>query len=629
MTLKKMKLMNSPRLYVTPEIAENLPKKLHSPYLKSVAEQVIKDADKLLRTKPLKESVRPTYQQGTRLINTRLQCLTTAWVLTKKRSYIQSALKHLQGLTEWNQISCEARVDTPPETILPFCLSYGELSSTIGLMYDLFRAKLTDEEKKVVFNFLDKFLMKAAINCLDNPPWWANKSWSNWNGVCAGGIGIMALSFYDDYKDSQKLIDFVEKSLGEYFKSYIENGGGCHEGTGYWNYGMTYAMRYLLSWENATGKKHPALAIKEIGKSLFFPLDFDGITFGDNDGWGPMAFFFLLSKRLRKYKAIVNAAARLPEKSSQGKQAIASGNLLYAADVIPSVEKMRKLKREHMKKKVPVARVYDGMDWAALADDETYPSMRLALRGGSSEVQGHGMLDLLSFRCRVNGELMITDQQDGGYMPSTFTKRGNDLYGRSIASKSTLFVDGLGCAPNSTCDKTEVIKDKGIIGIRIDASSIFLPRWKKSMFIGRLVLMVDSSYWLVIDQVTSNRISNKHWMEARLHTMAENSSTRNSISLKSGKERMQITFASLNDGVLRESTGMPSQPQIPQTKIYRWMSKDCYADNLQVTALNPGNKKLGLNVSSGEKQGYCIEISSPGKRKRIINLTSNLKLKKK
>ena len=22
--------------------------------------------------------------------------------------------------------------------------------------------------------------------------WWANKQWSNWNGVCAGGMGIMA-----------------------------------------------------------------------------------------------------------------------------------------------------------------------------------------------------------------------------------------------------------------------------------------------------------------------------------------------------------------------------------------------------------------------------------------------------
>jgi hypothetical protein len=97
------------------------------------------------------------------------------------------------------------------------------------------------------------------------------------------------------------------------------------------------------------------------------------------------------------------------------------------------------------------------MDWAALADDEAFPTLRMAVRGGSSEIAGHGMVDLLSFRCRVNGELMITDQQDGGYMDTTFTRRGHEVYGRSAESKSTLFVDGLGCNTNVVCDKTQVV----------------------------------------------------------------------------------------------------------------------------------------------------------------------------
>jgi len=285
------------------------------------------------------------------------------------------------------------------------------------------------------------------------------------------------------------------------------------------------------------------------------------------------------------------------------------------------------VKAEHKKKKVPVANIYKGMDWAALADDEAYPTMRLALRGGSSEVQGHGMLDLLSFRCRINGELMITDQQDGGYMATTFSKRGNDIYGRSAASKSTLFVDGIGCAQNVECEKTEVVKGKGILGIRINASGIYLPRWRKNLFIGRLVLMVDSSYWLVIDQVTSPKVSDQHWMEARFHTIAENTPGKNSVTLKSGKERMYMTFASLNEGELRESTGMPSQPHIPQTKIYRWMSKAPYSDNLQVTALNPGTGKIALNVCTEQNKGYVIKVSSPGTTTRSIQLTKDLKLR--
>ena len=68
---------------------------------------------------------------------------------------------------------------------MPFCLSYGELAHTTGLMYDLWRPEMTDTERQVFMGVFDEFLLKAALNCLTNPPWWANKEWSNWNGVCA------------------------------------------------------------------------------------------------------------------------------------------------------------------------------------------------------------------------------------------------------------------------------------------------------------------------------------------------------------------------------------------------------------------------------------------------------------
>ena len=165
-------------------------------------------------------------------------CLTTAWSLTKEAKYRKAAMKHLANILSFNQISCEANRTIPASVDMGFCLSYGEWACTIGLMYDLFRRELTDEEKNVFFAVLDRFLMKAALQCVERPMWWANTEWSNWNGVCSGGMGVMALAFYDDLPAARKLIPFVEKSLGEYFKSYIHNGGGCREGTGYWNYGM-------------------------------------------------------------------------------------------------------------------------------------------------------------------------------------------------------------------------------------------------------------------------------------------------------------------------------------------------------------------------------------------------------
>ena len=628
--MKKLKLTEWPRLYYGKDMALNLKDKLHTPHLQAEAAQVLSDADYLVRMKPLAEGEAESYMHGSRMVATHLRCLTTAWLLTREPKYRKAAIRHLANILNWNHISCVARDNTPPDAHLEYCLEYGGQSAAIGIMYDLFRPDITPEEQQVFFDVLDKFHLKEALVAVDNPPWWANTEWSNWNGVCCGGMGILALAFYGDWPECEKLIPFVEKSLGEYFKSYIKNGGGCHEGTGYYNFAMMYAMPYLLSWESATGKKHPAFEIKELAKSLHFPLDFNGITFGDNDGWGVSGFFFLLTERLRQPRAAIRGASYLQgELTAPFKRKrldrFSGGHLLYASDCIPSAETMELAKRAHAEKKQPVARVYEGLGWAAMADDEAFPSLRLSARGGSSTITGHGMLDLLSFKCMVNGERFIVDQA-GGPGSVAYTKRGHHLYDRAAASKSTLFIDGLGCMENATCDATEVVKSKDLRGIRIDGSHVYLVRWQKH-FIGRLILMVENSYWLVIDRAFHPNSAEGHFMEARFHTFAETRSGKDWVALKSGKERMTMSFASLEKGILQESRGMPSGPA-EQTSIFRWMSTEQFQDNVLVTALNPGGKRLGVKVHRDTRRGYAVDVSGPNGYGRTIRVSAELKLRK-
>jgi len=579
---------------------------------------------------PIAEGEAVTYMEGTRTIGTHWQCLTAAWVLTHDPKYRKAAIRHLGNILNWNQISCIARHNTPPDEELQFCLTYGEHCAHIAEMYDFFRPDITPREQQVFFDVLDKFYLEAALRCLDDPPWWAHKIWSNWNGVCSGGMGMMALAFYEDRPECRTLIPFVEESLGEYFKSYIQNGGGCHEGTGYWNYAMMHAMPYLLSWESATGGKHPAFTIKELGKSLHFPLDFTGITFGDNDGWGPGRFFFMLARRLNQPKAAIRAAAYLPQtvdvvphRKRDRLARVSTGDLLYAADHVPTTDELVRLRKVHTAQKKPVARVYKGLGWAAMADDEAFPSLRVSARGGSSEITGHGMLDLMSFKCMVNGERFITDQA-GGPGSVAYTKRGHHLYDRSAASKSTLFVDGLGCMENVVCDATEMVKSKDLLGIRIDGSHIYLVRWRDH-FVGRLLLMVENRYWLVIDRAFHSNSAAGHLMEARFHTFAECKAGRNWVSLKSGKERMTMTFAALNRAVMQESRGMPTSPA-EQTTVFRWMSVEQYQDNVLVTALNPGGR-LRVKVRRDTRKGYAIDVTGPNGYERTIRISPRLKLR--
>ncbi|MBT7699711.1 MAG: hypothetical protein HN700_05390 [Verrucomicrobia bacterium] len=620
-----LKLKASPRLWVSEDTALNLKDKLHTPYMQSEAKRILEDADWLVEAKPIAPGEARSNQQGTRAIASHLQCLTSAWVLTHEPKYRAAAIRHLGNLLTWNQVSCEANPSMPHDRQMFFCLSYGEHAADIALMYDLFRPDITPEEQKVFFDVLDRFYLKEALRCVEHPPWWANKQWSNWNGVCAGGMGMMALAFYDDRPECREIIPFVEKSLGEYFKSYIKNGGGCHEGTGYWNYGMHYAVRYLLSWEQATGQEHPAFKIKELGMSLHFPLDFTGITFGDNDGWHPTGMFFMLAKRLNQPEAALRAAAYLRERGGAAPKErrrlsrVAIGDNLYAADVIPIAAEMATLRETHTQQKYPVARVYKGLGWAALADDSAFPTLRLAARGGSSQITGHGHLDLLAFKCMVNGERMIVDQAGGGYNSVTFTGFGHHLYGRSAAAKSTLFVDGLGCRENAVCDVTEVVSETGLLGIRIDGSNIYLPQWRRG-FIGRLFLMVENRYWLVIDAAPGHR------MESRFHTYADTTRGSDWVSLKRGEEQLMMTFATLGGGVMQESRGMPTAPG-RQTQIFRWISKGASHNSLQVTALNPGSEKLGLELRKDKGGVLVIKVSGADGYQRTVRVTRELKLK--
>jgi len=341
-----------------------------------------------------------------------------------------------------------------------------------------------------------------------------------------------------------------------------------------------------------------------------------------------------VAERLKEPKAALAAATYFNKPSARKKNQkdknqdrknlkyVERGEMLYVANQIPTDEEMVKLKKQHENKPAPVARVYDGLGWAALADDIAYPKIRLAARGGSSEVSGHGMVDLLSFRCRVNEELMITDQPQSGYLAPTFTRRGTDLYERSAASKSTLFVDGLGCYTNMKCDVTEVVQKKGVSGIRIDGSHIYLPRWKDK-FIGRLFLLVENSYWLVIDRLFEPNPAESHYLEARFHTLAYERSGRDWVKLKSGKERMTMSFSGLGKGSMQQSLGMPSAPHVTQSTIMRWMTSEPSHDLMLVTAMNPGAKKLGLEV---KKIGnvFQINVSKPDGKSRRIRLNTDL-----
>jgi hypothetical protein len=653
--MRTMQLKPHPRLYIDPDTVNNLNHKLHSSYLQEVADDVMADADRLVDAE-----VRDTdpgdrsYQWPMRDIDLQLEYLTTAWMLTKDSKYRDAAMRHLANILEFPHISCKADRNTPANAKMWWCLSYGQIGFRVGMMYDLFRQDMTPEERQVFFALLDRWLMPEALAAVADPPWWAGKPWSNWNGVCAGGMGVMALAFYDDHPDARQLLPFVERSVGAFIDGFRENGGGFAEGVSYYVFGTEFVSRYLLSWENATGKKHPAFEVEEFGKSLNWALDFHSISFGDGGNWGPTAFFFKIADRMDLPKTRLQGAMYFEARDRVGwpqkKWAVKERHyveVLYAADAIPTAEELEQRMAERADNKVPVARVYSPMGWAAIADDDTFPDLRMVVRGGSSEIRGHGMVDLLSIRCQINGMTMITGQWAGPHLHVTYTPRGHELFSRSPGGHSTLLVNGLGAAEGRACKSTEVVEAEDMVGIRIDGTGLCLARksWQ-DMFIGRLVLLIDASYWLVIDRVEPG--NGRHWVESRFMTYADTQLEGNTVSFTMTPERMrniyrptdsekpeteqdtaymQMTYASIGDAVIREAVGLPAATCNPAARILRCVDREAMEDNLHVVALNPGKTKLCLNLRRQDEDTYVIEVQEADGQTRTIRVSSELELK--
>jgi len=280
---------------------------------------------------------------------------------------------------------------------------------------------------------------------------------------------------------------------------------------------------------------------------------------------------------------------------------------------------MMELEESHQNEKKPFARIYNGLGWGALADDDIFPNIRLSIRGGSNKVTGHGHIDVMSFKCRIGNQTIIEDQRAGGYSPVTFTNRGHHVYSRSQAAKSTLFVHGLAPMEDGETKSYTVITGADILGIRLDGTGLYLPRWRRS-FIGRLFLMVDKSYFIVVDASFAGGWQKQ--LEARFHTYGKLEKYKDWVIIKKGEETLTASFASLDKAKLSYSRGVPENGG-RATEMLRWIGKS----NFLVSAFNPGKIKLNLEVKKINK-GISIHISGNTQQDRVIKVSNGLELMK-
>ena len=535
----------------------------------------------------------------------RIITLATAFRKTGEKRYRIGALEYIRKLDRMKS------VDLRHENVTRgFWLSDGEESACLAIAYDWLVESLSAEEKEMVVKICRRRLLPLGLErCREGGEWWFALRFSNWNAVCAGGLGLLCLAMYDECPTAREILPHVEKSLGVFMKPLADTDGGWPEGLGYWNYGMAYSFQYLLSWERSMGKEHPLLLLPATKKTLAFPYYFypHGMSagFGDNDRYHPSPFQYAAAKRLKQQHVMGEIDRELAE-TGKGLGGLMGGSATFCVQHPGTAT--QKLRTESQ-----VAKVFKGLGWGMIADRMPKPNLYLAMRGGST-TEEHNHVDLLSFRILIGNECLIENGEGGKYLqPTFFSKRRTDINDINATYKNTIFINGVGVPPGSKTDSEKVVRGDGLYGLRMTATTAMGPD-VGATFCGRLALMVDDAAILIIDRVLTREIART---EARMHSYKNVTFGKHGAVLKGEKETARVTYASLERAGLFAATTAPATPTEPSATMLRWCPLLLHKEAVLVTLVTQGR---GMTTAAVERDGknFAVRITAKGLTRRIL-----------
>ncbi len=591
-----MKLLSHPRLYIGPQELSRLKRKPQTVFLKAARARITRDAARWAQMPPLTfdPDRHNSFLARAREVQTRVLTLLTRWRQTDNDRFRNAALAYIGMIGAWE---CWSWITWRQGNFSPtaiYDLSYGENAATLALAYDLMYETLSPAEKNLFLETASKWpFASAAVHCRPNAAWWFGAKDSNWNTVCAGGLGMLCLSMFEDLPQAKQLLPSVERSFEPFMRHLDTTSGAWPEGIGYWNYGMYYAFMYLLSRERSTGRRHPLMKLPGVGKTLAFPLDFTPhgkpCSFGDSNHWRPLPFHYAAARRLRNRSVRHGIDAFLqkdPQNACRGQWAPAAGWLLFHEDRLETGFPPKPLG----------AKLYHGLDWAVLADQYPEPQLYMSVRGGNTNVP-HGHCDLFSFNIVVNGEKMISNEGNAEYLDTTFSPRRYELPDINAQFKNTIFINGLGVAHGACLEPAGIFNRRGVSGIRLEgteAMGLGRANHAAAPFCGRLFLLLDKKALLIIDRVATAYPAR---VESRLHTHAETRLQPRGARLRLKRQDLRLAFAADIPCILAQATTAPTTPTFEPARVLRWCARELNRDMLLAVLAVPGNAPAGVNVT--------------------------------
>ena len=546
-----------------------------------------------------------------RRMQRRIVTLLAQWTRTGEQRYRDAVLACVDAMGRWEYWSWITwrRGDARPESI--FDLSYGENSATLAVVHDLLHDSLDDNERQHIVTIARDRALQPFLHVVERgEAWWFGKDDSNWNTVCAGGAGMLALSMAEELPEqAHAVLPLVEESVAPFMRALEATDGGWPEGIGYWAYGMSYAFAYLLSHERATGAPHPLLRAEATRRTVEFPLDFwpygQACSFGDSNHFGLAPVHVRVAELLgcddvvRAVRPMINGGAFEDEHEPRPHSAEALLLGLRLDDPIEEAD--ASLGSDD---RPAAVRSYPGLGWTRMADRWPDPSFYLAIRGGLSGVP-HGHRDLLSFHAVVGREHLIENLTPREYLDTTFGGRREELFEMGPQSKNAPLIDGVGVVNDAEVEPY-LFEIEGFVGVRLDAAAAMgVARSDEPLAhdCSRTFVLLGDRGALVLDRF---ELAHDGRVETRLHTRAEVSTDGSRAVLTGTDEHLTVVHAASGD--VEEPFGLVVAPITPTTPgddatLLRWHGPTQLGRSSTVaTLLAAGDVEASVELRLGEGQ---------------------------
>lgn len=599
-------LTPSHRLIVTAERWARLRSLPDHPVLRLAAEGLKRDcavwaAD---RTITVDETSHNWHLIRARTTQLRVVSLLVQYGVSGNRLFRDAALDYLRDLAGWEYWSWITWREGNADPNAIFDLSYGENAFTLALAWDWLAGELTPAEREGIIRTARQraFLPYLARNGFPGQEmWYYRKPDTNWNTVCNGGVGLLALALGDAAPESAQILDLVEEGVRHYFE-YMQDDGAWPEGIGYWGYGHRYGYYYLLSRERRDGKPHPLLERPGSRNTLRFPLLFSPnntpASFGDVNDFSPLPFHFAAAVRYGMTDVLQELDRRILGLVARDKEALSRTGawpglaelmLFHPGEIAPVATDWPRTSIQH------------GLEWSYLADQWPQPRLYASVRGGTTDAP-HTHQDLTALLVVVGAERLI-DNAAGAYIDTTFSKRRFEMYEHSAASKNVFLVNGVGL-PHPATVSTVRVQGDGWEGVLLDATSAAVVG-SPVLAYGRAVVMLGGSALLVVDRL---QVAHPALAETRFHSFAQVRYGKNTARLAGKAEGLHLAFAADVAATVKPGLGLSTHVRTDPDRVIRWMTLGLHREMTLVTLLTPNG--TGCLRLDGRK--HRIHAAGPG-----------------